>query len=56
MIYQVSILDKVSGKCYVEGVEADNYPDAVKDAMIRLDKKLEPPTHLVRNPKSAPRL
>ena len=56
MIYQVSILDKVSGLCHVESVYADNYPDAVKDAMIRLDKKLKPPTHLVRDPKGPPRL
>lgn len=55
MIYQVSILDKVTGKCYKRSVEADNYPNAVKDAMIRLGKELPPPTHLVQA-RTAPRL
>ena len=55
MLYQVSIKDKISGKTYVQSVEADNYPNAVKDAMLALDKKLEPPTWLVQN-KTAPRL
>lgn len=57
MIYQVAILNKVTGQVHKESVEADNYPDAVKDAMISLDKKLEPPTHLVAEKrKQAPKL
>lgn len=48
MLYQVSIYDKVSKKCYVRSVDADNYPNAVKDAMLRLDKELDPPVHLVQ--------
>lgn len=56
MIYQVSILEKNSGKCYVRNVEADNYPNAVKDAMIRLGKEMQNGEHFVQNPKTAPRL
>ena len=57
MIYQISIFDKISGKYYVESVDADNHPNAVKDAMQKLDKKLKPPTHLIEaKRKTAPKL
>lgn len=57
MMYQISICDKVSNTTHLVSVDALNHQDAVKDAMLILDKKITHPAHLIENKrKSAPRL
>lgn len=61
MIYEVAIKDKVSGRNFIGKVEAENYPDAVKDAMHKLSRRLHregaKKTHLIQHPsRRAPRL
>ena len=51
MNYTIVIRDKNSGQLRKVTVAADDYPNAVVAAMARARKMLEPPTHLVVEPK-----
>lgn len=46
MVYEISMTELYTGKTIRKSVHAENRPDAVKEAMARVAKELEPPIHL----------
>lgn len=46
MVYEISMSELYSGNTIRRTVHAENHSDAVKEAMTRVAKELEPPYHL----------